>query len=130
MPIRKVDDEKREIIGWAALVSDDNGDPLLDFQDDLITVESLRKASQDLVTEGGKDRAGEMHKRRVGDIVGAMVLGPDEVKALGFKGVEGGPTGLAVVMKIHDDMTWARVKSGELSELSISGEGTRTPLAA
>lgn len=126
-PIAKRDDDKRVITGWAAISRDHAGRPVIDHQGDHIPVEDLEKAAYELVRAGGSERAGEMHERRVGDIVELMVVDAEKRAALGFGD---GPEGLVVSMKIHDDAAWSAVKSGELRELSISGVGERIPVAA
>ena len=42
-------------------------------------------------------------------------------------GMDDGRHGWFVGMKIHDEETWQKIKSGELSMFSIGGKGVRTP---
>lgn len=121
-PIVKRDDAKRVVTGWAAISRDASGQPLIDYHGDHMPAEDLEKAVHDLMRAGGGDKAGEMHERRVGDIVEAMVVSAEKRQALGFGE---GPEGIVVSMKIADDSAWAKVLAGELRELSISGIGER-----
>lgn len=125
--ISKRDDAKRIITGWAAVSEDKHGSPVIDHQGDFIPVDELEKAAQQLMSEGGVGRAGEMHEKRVGDITEMAVLTPEKLRKLGFTDTNG-PSGLVVSMKILDDSAWGQVVSGKLSELSISGTGERIPI--
>lgn len=127
IPVAKREPVKRTVTGWAALSLDAKGNPVIDHQGDYIPVEELEKAASQLMKDGGSGRAGEMHERRVGDIVEMAVLTPDKLQQLGYQNADG-PAGLVVTMKIHDDKAWERIASGELNELSISGTGERVAI--
>lgn len=118
--IAKLDVERRLITAWASKVTDDAGIPVTDSQGDLIPFDEIEKAAARFIKTGGIGRGGTMHEKvGVADIVGMIALNSEEREALGFGK---GASGLVVKMYIHDDVAWARVKSGEFPELSIAGK--------
>lgn len=127
LPVVKYDESSGQITGWAALSSND-GEPIIDFHDELIMINELEKAAHDLMLTGGAGKAGEMHERRVGDIVESMVVSKEKMEALGYKPSGKATEGWAVTLKLRDDMTKSRVKSGELQELSIHGMSHKIPV--
>lgn len=109
------------VTGWAA-TSTVNDVPVIDHQGDWIPVDELESASHALMVDGGRDAAGEMHARRVGDIVESFVVTKAKARALGFNADR---EGWIVTMKIHDPQTRARIDAGELIELSIHGKSRK-----
>lgn len=124
LEIRKVDAEKREITGWASVSLDNEGRPVVDSQGDHIPLDELEAAAHEaFARDEGRAVAGDMHKRvGVGTIIESMVLTAEKRAALGLGE---GPQGWVVTMKIHDDKTWADIKSGRKMELSIAGMAER-----
>ena len=51
----------------------------------------------------------------------------DERIALGFGA---GPEGAIVKVRVNDPVLKSRIRSGELAEMSIAGQGEETPIAA
>ena len=123
LPISKVNAEAGTVTGWAA-ISTHAGTPLIDYHDEYIPVSELLNSAHNLVLDGGKGKAGEMHDERVGDIVESMVFDSEKTKALGLG--DGTLEGWAVTLKIRDTKSLERVKSGELKELSIHGLAEKT----
>jgi hypothetical protein len=118
LPVAKFDDQTSTITGWAAL-SSANGEPVIDFHNDLILVSELEKTAEQLMLEGGAGKAGEMHARRVGDVVESLVLSKEKAQALGLGDV--GTEGWIVSIKLRDPGARERVKNGQRSELSVHG---------
>ena len=128
LPIAKFDDQSGIVTGWAAL-SSANGQPLVDYHDELSMVSELEKTAHRLMMTGGVNKAGEMHNTRVGDIVESMVLSKEKVSALFGLPLDDIKTeGWAVSMKLRDPAAIARVKSGERSEMSIHGMARKIPV--
>lgn len=119
--IHKADDDKRLVYAWASVVTK-GGEPVADLQGDIISIGELEKAAHGFMLNSRE--AGEMHIRTtgIGKIVESVVLSKQLQDALG---IDLGQEGWFVVMKIHDDEVWDRVKKGELSMLSIGGSGVR-----
>jgi len=124
--ISKALDEQQLVIGWAAVVTKANGEKIVDLQDDVIAIEEIEKAAHRAMSFGGRGKGGEQHVHMgIGDIVESFVVSKERREALGFGP---GPEGWIVALKIHDADVWARVKSGELSELSFRGPARRRPI--
>ena len=124
----KIDEAKRLVTAWASVVSKADGSPIVDHQGDVIDIENLDEAFIEAFADGGFEKGGTMHETQGGaDIVGQIVLSRADRVALGF-GL--GPEGAIVKIRVTDDALWDRVRSGELSEISIEGEGTREEIAA
>lgn len=122
--IKKLNEERRLVTAWASVVSHADGTPVIDFEGDIIPIDELEKAFIEAFADGGLRKGGEMHENIGGvDIVQQFTFSSAEREALGFgKGEEGG----IVKLRVNDDSIWARVKSGELPDMSIKGEGERT----
>jgi len=123
LPVSKLDDESGEVTGWAAISTEPDGTPVIDHHDEHIPVAELRKAAAELVLAGGRGRAGEMHDRRVGDVIESMVFDKAKAKALGFG--DGSLEGWAVTLKLLDAEARERARNGERPELSIYGTAVK-----
>ena len=132
LELKKVSDPGGEkpltVVAWASIVTKADGTPIVDHDGHLIEFTELEKAFADFAKTGGVARGGEMHERVGGaDIIGQITLSRDERSALGF-GV--GPEGAIVKVRVHDAELKKRIRSGELSEMSIAGVGETIAEAA
>ena len=121
--IQKSEDDKRLAFGWASIAIDENGDQLVDWQEDMIDPEELEKAAYNFVRlyrEGG-----EMHER--GDcatLVESVVFTEEKMIARGIP--EGTlPVGWWIGFLVTDDDVWEKVKDGTYTMFSIEGEAER-----
>lgn len=122
--IAKVDEDKRLVFGWANIIKDEQGQLLLDRQDDFIDSEDeLEKAAYKYVLNS-RD-GGEMHVRKgVSTMVESVVLTKEKQAALGIP--EGTvPTGWWIGFKVTDDRVWDQVKKGDYVGFSVHGTGQR-----
>ncbi len=126
IPFSKMDEERREVTGWASVTSK-GGVPVVDLQDDLIDLNDLRKAVEGFL-DGSRD-AGYMHLRdddgelvRIGKIVGSLIIDQETAKALNM---ETPNEGWIITMKVEHDEVWKQVKEGLLGAFSIGGIGQR-----
>ncbi len=122
--LTKVDDEKRLVFGWANIIKDEDGQLLLDRQDDYIdSEEELEKAAYQYVLNS-RD-GGEMHIRKgVSTMVESVVLTKEKQEALGIpEGVV--PTGWWIGFRVNDERVWDQVKKGEYVGFSVHGTGKR-----
>ena len=118
--ILKSDDEQRIVYGWASVVAE-NGSPVVDRQGDSITPEVMTKAVNEFMEDVRVGKA--MHEGdRIGTFIHSLPLTNEIAKALG---IETQREGWVVALKVHDDETWERVKSGELKAFSIGGRAKR-----
>lgn len=132
----KVDDEKRQVFGWAS-VTEIDGKPVVDLQGDYIHPTEMERAAYDYVL---KSRVGgDMHSRvdangnkiekndkplHVSDMIESMVFTPEKVEKLGLP-AGSLPTGWWVGFQVNDDEVWKSVKEGGRKGFSIHGMGAR-----
>ena len=122
--LAKVDDDKRLVFGWANIIKDEEGQLLVDRQDDFIDSEDeLEKAAYQYVLNS-RD-GGEMHVRKgVSTMVESVVLTKEKQAALGIP--EGTvPTGWWIGFRVNDDRVWDQVKKGDYVGFSVHGTGHR-----
>ena len=123
----KFDDDKRLAFGWASVV-ELNGQPVIDRQGDVISIDEIEKASYDYMLNSRV--GGRMHERtaddrpvHVSDVVESVVFTPEKCTAMGISKELAGRWWLG--MKVREDEDWQRVKKGEWSGFSIHGKGLR-----
>jgi hypothetical protein len=120
----KADATGRFVRGWAS-VAEVNGEPITDSQDDVLTMDELRKAAHKFVCDARVAKA--MHKgAAVGEVVESVLVDDEFAKALGVKDSR---RGWWIGMVINDESVRKRVRSGELKAFSIGGRGRRTKVA-
>lgn len=127
--ILKIDEEQRMVYGWASVISI-KGEPVVDLQDDVIPADELEKAATEFMLDVRHAMA--MHERNdkneieptmiKGVVVHSFPLTAEHMKALGINCER---EGWIVGVKVLDDATWARVKSGELKAFSWGGTSLR-----
>lgn len=123
--IIKADNEQRLVWGWA-YVSTVKGDISLDHSQEFIRPDEIVKAATNFMLDVRMAKA--MHQ---GDSVGEVVHSLPVTKELSNAlGIETDREGWIICMKIKDDATWERVKSGELSAFSIGGQAMKEALNA
>jgi len=124
--LEKVDHKARTVTGWAAIVTGDDGQPIID-QDDppmQIPVAVLKRAVQDaFARQSGTKAVGinhEVSERGSADLVESIVITKElrEAFELGTSGREG----WIATVRVTDPKVLDRVESGELAELSLKGE--------
>lgn len=126
-------EERRLAFGWASVAKTADGRYLVDSYGDIIREADLEAAAYRFMLDSR--RADSMHgkaehdgKRAVGRVVEMVALTSEKQEAMGIP-PGATPVGVWVGMKIDDDETWARVRSGELSMFSIGGTGRRVQAA-
>lgn len=129
--ISKVDDDKRQVFGWAS-ISKKDGMVVTDHQGDSIDTEELEKAAYKYMLDSRK--GGHEHQKtdegplHVADVIESFVVTDEKKKAMGLP--EDVPEGWWIGMKVNDDKVWELAKSGELAGFSIHGSGRRVPRSA
>jgi cation transport regulator ChaB len=125
--IAKVDDDKRQVFGWAS-VTELNGEPVVDLQNDYLETVELEKAAYDYVLNSRV--GGEMHKRvkkdapkQIGTLIESMVLTPEKIEKMGLPSET--PRGWWIGFQVQDDDVWQSVKKGKYTGFSIHGLGKR-----
>lgn len=118
--IRKIDDEKRLVFGWASVVEKD-GKPVVDHHGDMISVDELVQSAHNFVSASRQAKA--MHEGdQVGEFVESMVFTHDIQKALG---INLGFVGWWVGMKVKKESVWQDIKAGKFKMFSIGGTAYR-----
>lgn len=127
IPIIKVDEDQHVVTGWASIIADQHGAPVVDFQGDMIDETELVSAAHSFMMDSRQ--AGELHKRLtgVGQVVDSLVVTKALKEALGLPANM--PTGWLVSVKVSDPGVWAKIKAGEYKSFSIGGSAIREPVA-
>lgn len=123
----KVDEDKRQVFGWASIVKMD-GKPVIDRQGDWITPEEIEKAAYTYVV---KNRTGgHQHKRsaddqpfKASDMIESVVFTDEKIAKMGLP--DDFPRGWWVGYHVSDDEAWAKIKNREVTGFSIHGKGKR-----
>lgn len=119
--IVKADADQNMVFGWASVIENEDGSPVVDSQGDILMPDELEKSAYKFVLEVRK--AGEMHRRieGVGELVESVVLTKAKREAMGLAP---GASGWWVGFKVAPEV-FAKVKSGEYGGFSIGGRGVR-----
>ncbi len=113
--------ELRTVWGWASVIEED-GQPVVDLQGDVITEPDLLQAAH-AFSDVRAIKA--MHAGQpIGVLVESLVFTHALQKALG---VDLGLVGWLIGARIDDAAAWEAVKSGQLPAFSIGGTGVRVP---
>lgn len=120
--ISKMDEDKRQVFGWASIV-EVNGEPVVDLQGDYLSLDEIEKAAYNYVRKsrvGGNQHQKGVH---VSDMIESFLVTPEKKQQMGLPADT--PTGWWVGFQVNDDSTWQQVKNGERREFSIHGSGVR-----
>ena len=133
--ILKIDTERRLVTAIASTVTDPNGDPIVDYDDDVIAIGELEKAFIEAFSKGGEDRIDDMHESDpMGDIVQQFTFSRAEWAALekSISARFGEAPDLSrmpelglIKVFVRDDELWSKIKTGRRPELSIAGQSLR-----
>lgn len=127
--VSKMNTEKQQVFGWASVI-EMNGEPVIDLQGDVMTIDTIEKAAYTYVNNSRK--GGRQHQRNgeeplhVSDMIESFVLTPEKKEKMGLP--EDTPTGWWVGFQVNDLDTWQQYKDGRLKEFSIHGSGVRKDL--
>lgn len=130
--IRKVDEERRLVFGWASIVdpqSEVSKQLMVDLQGDAVALDELEASVYTYMKDSRA--ADEMHERdaTATNCIESIVFTPEKIAKLGLE-PDAIPLGWWVGFHVGDDEVWAGVKSGAYKMFSIRGLGTREPLNA
>ena len=127
---RTIDNDRR-LVGGFAYVSKMAGDNLSDSQGDSIDPEVLREAVHEFAKSGRT--LGVLHSKGAD---GKTISGGEIVEMAVFSGdfrppgMDPSVDALWIVAKVHDEVAWSLVKSGDFRGFSIGGRGTREAIIA
>ena len=118
--ITKVDEEERIVYGYASVVTH-KGKLIVDRQGDMIEPETMEKAATEFML--GARNGLTMHK---GEPTTTIVHSMPFTKQIQESfDMTSDYEGWMIAVKVHDDETWARVKSGEFTGFSIGGQAVK-----
>lgn len=119
----KADEDQHLVTGWASVI-EENGNPIVDWQGDVMTESELVKAAHGFMENYRKGKT--MHK---GDATGCVVDSIVFTKAVqNALNIDLGKVGWLITTKVSDEDTWKKVKQGELKAFSIGGSGVRAQM--
>lgn len=118
--ILKFDDEQRMFYGWASVVTE-KGTPVVDKQGDIIEPHTLEVAATEFMKGIRVGKVMHCGEQKV-TFVHSMPITKELADAFG---IQTDKEGWIVGGYVHDDETWAMVKSGKLPALSIGGRARR-----
>lgn len=119
LPISKLDEERRQISGWAS-VSSVNGRPVVDLQGDYVDVADLRTAAHEFIT--GPRHGLAMHAGKpIMRVTESLIVDDDVAAAMG---IMSGIRGWWACAQVEDTDTWAKVRDGKFRALSVAGSAT------
>jgi hypothetical protein len=131
--IAKVDEDARQVFGWAS-VTEINGQPVVDLQNDVLETIELEKAAYDYVLHSRV--GGDMHRRvtkakdspkQVGTLIESMVLTNEKIAKMGLP--DSTPRGWWIGFQVDKgevgNEVWKAVKDKKYTGFSIHGLGKR-----
>ena len=123
--IKKTDDDKRLVFGWASVAALASGEAVVDWQQDVIPAETLEAAVYEYVLNFRA--SGDNHERGgTGRLVESVVFTKEKAQAIGIP--DGYmPEGWWIGVYIDDDEVWQKVKDGTYTMFSIEGTAQRVP---
>ena len=120
--IKKFDDNRRLVFGWASVSVDADGKPVIDSDGDFISIDELERSAYEFVLwnrDGSEMHSGDV----IASLVESMVFTSDKIAMLGIEGNV--PLGWWVGFKVFDGEAWAKIKDGTYSMFSIGGSAKR-----
>ena len=121
--VRKLDEDKHLVFGWANIAVRKDGVQVLDTQQDLIDIEDLEAAAYRFNL--AYRETGEMHEGTAkGEMVESFVVTSEKLAKMGLP-PDGLPLGWWVGFYVDDDEAFAKVKSGDYKMFSIQGSARR-----
>lgn len=125
--IKKMDDEKRFVFGWANIAIRADGEQIEDYQKDIIDPEDLELAGYDFVLNSRE--TGEMHQGGAkGHMIESFVVTAEKLQKMGLA-PDALPQGWWIGFFVPDDDAWAKVRDGTYQMFSIQGSAVREEVA-
>ena len=123
--IAKSDEDQHLVFGWASVAEREDGETVVDWQEDIVEMSELEHAAYQYVQfyrEGS-----EMHERGgfdIGILVESMVFTAEKMSLLNIpEGVL--PFGWWVGFLVTDEDVWQKIKDGTYRMFSIEGSAIR-----
>lgn len=124
--LAKIDEQLGLAFFWAFKSTDENGQPYHDLQgDQVLADDEMVKACADFMENGGLVDQQHDGVPGAGRVIFAMPMNPEIAKAFGVITKQ---SGLMIALKPKPDVM-AKLKSGELTGVSMAGTGLREKIA-
>ena len=122
--IAKINASKRIIFGVIYTIQK-SGRPVVDAQGDMVSLDEIEKAAHAYLS-AGRTMDVRHNEERAGYLVESLIVDPQKRDAMGLPP----ETDMAWwgAFKIENEVTWAAVISGELTEFSFGGRARRIPI--
>jgi hypothetical protein len=127
--ISKVNEEKHQVFGWAT-VTEVDGQPVVDRQNDLVSLDEIEKAAYEYVISSRV--GGDQHQRAGGapykaaDLIESFLVTDEKLAELGIEPSQVSKRGWWMGFHVKDDRQWELIKKGGRTGFSIHGKGHRT----
>lgn len=127
-------DERRIVTVLTTISSDKDANPIVDHDDDIISIDELEVAFAKSFAKGGRNMGGEMHEIVGGaHVIHHFTLSKGEWAALASEfeipEMANAPEVGMAKLFIEDDDLWESVKNGDYPEVSMAGESLRRRVA-
>ena len=126
--IKKADEEKRLVFGWALVSADAAGNQIIDHQGDIVDQDELETGAYEYVLnfrDAGEEHIGSLRKKA--RMVESVVFTDEKLQAMGIPAGTV-PCGWWIGFYVDDDATWERIKNGTYKMFSIEGRAIREPI--
>lgn len=124
VPIAKIDLDKRQVFGWAKIAIRKDGSTLVDWQDDVVEVETLEEAVYKFALHYRDSGADHTKGVYTGKMIESFMVTKSKLQAMGLA-ENALPLGWWVGFQIDDDAAWEKVKKGDYQMFSIEGRAVR-----
>lgn len=114
--IQKIDAERRIAFGWAYVTKDANGAEVTDYSRQFTDTREIEKAAEGFIDTSRV--SGAVHKTKAGAVVHSLVISDEVASVLGIVSKQ---RGWFIGVRVDDDDTWEKVKSGVYKAFSIGG---------
>lgn len=126
--IKKADEDKRLVFGWALVSADKDGQKIIDHQGDIVDQDELEEGAYEYVLnfrDAGEEHIGSLRKKA--RMVESVVFTDEKLQAMGIPAGTV-PYGWWIGFYVDDDTTWERIKDGTYRMFSIEGKAVREPV--
>lgn len=126
--IKKADEDKHLVFGWALVSATPDGKQIIDHQGDIVDQDELEEGAYEYVLnfrDAGEEHIGTLRKKA--RMVESVVFTEEKLKAMGIP-LGTVPYGWWIGFYVDDDDTWEKIKSGHYKMFSIEGKAVREPV--
>lgn len=126
--IRKTNEDKKLVFGWALVSATSDGQQIIDHQGDIVDQEDLEEGAYEYVLnfrDAGEEHNGSLRKKA--RMVESVVFTEEKLQAMGIPSGTV-PYGWWIGFYVDDDRTWELIKDGTYKMFSVEGKAIREPI--